>query len=271
MEPIPVLEFDSVCFSYPHEKNRILDESSFRLYQGERAGIIGDNGCGKSTILKLMLAIYKPQKGKINLFGKPVSWSNYYSNIGYVGDPGYNTEQLGLPDDIKVNEALYLMAKLYDRCGKPHKIFDYEKKLGLTELGKRNIGNLSTGERKRLMMCLALSKYPSLVILDEPIDGLDANIKPNAEQVIKEVIEDQSTTILYISHNRMDLDEVTHKLYRLYQGKLSLESQPQFEVTVSDEQNKKLYDRRKTGQVQKILHGLLDSEVSDFQIHIKRV
>ena len=80
----PLLKLTDVTFSYRKSQESLLKEVNLELYPGQKIGIVGDNGSGKSTISKLLLGLHSPNSGELELFGKPVSWRNHYPHVGYI-------------------------------------------------------------------------------------------------------------------------------------------------------------------------------------------
>ncbi len=104
MQDKPLLKLENINFGYG--KKALLKKANLAIYAGQSIGIVGDNGTGKSTIVKLILGLIRPEYGKIELFGKPASWKNAHPNLGYIGDPSHNSGELGLPDGILVEEMV---------------------------------------------------------------------------------------------------------------------------------------------------------------------
>lgn len=180
-----VIEIENVFFKYPTQKEWQLKGIDLTVYAGENVGIIGANGTGKSTLTKLLIGIHRPQKGTVKVLGSKSRWTKHYPEVGYIGDPGYNTEELGLPSSLKVGEIISIVDKLNPDVQDKIDLKELKKNLGLDDLESKNIGDLSTGQRKRLMAALTFLRNPDIVILDEPLDGLDKNIKKYVGNILK--------------------------------------------------------------------------------------
>lgn len=266
-----VIQLKNIQFRYDKEREWLLNNINLTINQGDRIGIIGGNGCGKSTIAKLLLGIYQPQNGIVNIFDKPVRWHNHYPSLGYIGDPGYNAEELGLPDNLTIAQIIELMSSFYQQKERKEQLRKMVNVLGLKAIDYKNIRTLSTGERKRLMACLSLSKSPEILILDEPTDGLDQNIKEIIEALLKEFIN-QQRTIIYIAHNRVEIDSYTNKVYRLHRGKLSPERQYSYQVILQEGAVKNTV-LEKAGEVQGRMVKMMDNNIgnNEFSIHVKPI
>lgn len=249
MQQLPVLELKNVCFAYSSQKHKVLSNVSLTVFSGDRIGIIGGNGSGKSTISKLILGILSPQEGTISLLGKPVKWIHHFPDLGYVGDPGHNAEELGLPTNLKVSSVLRTIHKIErhneQESGRLSKLIG---SLGIENLLDRNVKNLSTGERKRLMVCLTFMRNPKVIIMDEPLDGLDEPIKDFIKTLIMQTLERRDVTVFYIAHDRVEIDSFTDSVFRLNEGTLFPEAQKHFEVHLQRNGDFELH-QEKMGQV----------------------
>jgi ABC-type multidrug transport system ATPase subunit len=153
----------------------------------------------------------RPQSGTVELFGKPVSWGNHYPQLAYIGDPSHNPYGTGVPTGISVEEIVESFRQLWDSPLKAKLINTLE----LDALYKNDAGELSTGQRKRLMAFLALAKDAKLVIADEATEGLDENAKPKVIDLVKEISKDQGCSLLWISHRRDEIAFLTNEVYKL--------------------------------------------------------
>jgi zinc transport system ATP-binding protein len=195
MQDKPLLKLENINFGYG--KKALLKKANLAIYAGQSIGIVGDNGTGKSTIVKLILGLIRPEYGKIELFGKPASWKNAHPNLGYIGDPSHNSGELGLPDGILVEEMVEcfrVLCEIPSPSGTNNKqssqdLWDlppgdfFEQLIDLLKIKtfySRDVGRLSNGERKKLMTLLAIGKQPDLLIADEATEGLDKTAKPTA-------------------------------------------------------------------------------------------
>jgi zinc transport system ATP-binding protein len=182
-----VIRVESLTFRYsPNE--HLIENLSFSVYEGEFFCVVGPNGAGKSTLLKLLLGFLRPKAGKIFLFGRELSQFNEWEKLGYV------------PQRFSVERFWTgTVEELLRKVAKKEKVGWIIAFLHLENLLKRQFVKLSGGEQQKVLLALALTKNPSLLILDEPMTGLDIHAQEHIEHVLKEISKDR--TVVVISHD----------------------------------------------------------------------
>ncbi|MGI6413715.1 MAG: metal ABC transporter ATP-binding protein [Syntrophomonadaceae bacterium] len=203
-----------------------LEDINLSIPAGSFTGIIGPNGGGKTTLLKLILGILLPWKGKVTVFGRPPSMSR--NLIGYV------------PQAVNINRQFPISVRqviLHGRlAGSPLAFHRYSKsdqqkadwclqRLGVEDLADRQIGQLSTGQLQRVLIARALATEPTLLLLDEPTNGLDSNASSRVYQLLKEL--NRHITIIMVTHDTMAISTYVHNIacinHRLhYHGEVDL-------------------------------------------------
>ncbi|MBU0632768.1 ABC transporter ATP-binding protein [bacterium] len=197
----PVLEIKALSFAYDREV--VLEDISLRLEQGDLLAIIGPNGGGKSTLLKLILGINKLQKGIIKLEDH---------HIGYV--PQNTNINIDFP--IQVIEVVMM-----GRRGNKKTIFGYSKeeklrafslleKVNMAHFAEKKIGALSGGQRQRVMIARALYQDPELLILDEPTSSIDADGQREIYELLKQL--NKTMSIIVVSHDLSILLEYANRV-----------------------------------------------------------
>jgi len=230
----PLLELKDIVFSYTlsngkSEEKPLLNIDRLILLPGEKVGIIGDNGSGKSTIVRIILGLHTPI-GKVNLFGKKVLWGNHYSQLGYIGDPSLSPGYTGLPTNVSVKQVLNSFKAICEIEEKD--AIDIQEALGFDKFLEKDVKHLSNGERKKLMIFLALAKRPKLLIADEATDGLDEKSKLFVIDKIEEISKKSRLSVLWISHQHDEVARLTDTVYQLIEGELKSPSRRRFNCEV---------------------------------------
>lgn len=194
---LKVVEIEHLTIQYPDVK--AIDDVSFTVNQGDFLGIIGPNGAGKSTLFAAMLGLNTKYKGTIKFFGTDIRKSkNYLKEIGYV--PQKPIFEKNFP--ATVNDVVKMgLQKESDE----NKIDEILQQLWIHELSERRIGELSGGQQQRVFIAKALVNSPKVLILDEPVAGIDQQSIDLFYSILKELNSKQNITIIWSSH---DLDAV---------------------------------------------------------------
>ena len=194
---LKVVEIDHLTIQYPDVK--AIDDVSFTVNQGDFLGIIGPNGAGKSTLFAAMLGLNTKYKGTIKFFGTDIKkLRNYLKEIGYV--PQKPIFEKNFP--ATVNDVVKMgLQKESDES----KIDEILQQLWIHELSKKRIGELSGGQQQRVFIAKALVNNPKVLILDEPVTGIDQQSIDLFYSILKELNSKQNITIIWSSH---DLDAV---------------------------------------------------------------
>lgn len=181
-----------------YDRVKVIDDVSFSVEQNDFLGIIGPNGAGKTTLFACMLGILRNYRGEISFFGKDIRKSRKYLNeIGYV--PQKPVFEKNFP--VTVREVVRMGMK------KPNekRIDDVLKQVWIHELDHRIIGELSGGQQQRVFIAKALADNPKILILDEPVTGIDLQSTEIFYSILTELNKKQNITVILSSH---DLDAV---------------------------------------------------------------
>jgi zinc transport system ATP-binding protein len=192
-----VVEIEHLTIQYPDVK--AIDDVSFTINQGDFLGIIGPNGAGKSTLFAAMLGLNTKYKGTIKFFGTDIRKSkSYLKEIGYV--PQKPIFEKNFP--VTVTDVVRMgLQKESDE----NKIDEILQQLWIHELRERRIGELSGGQQQRVFIAKALVNNPKILILDEPVTGIDQQSIDLFYSILRELNSKQKITIIWSSH---DLDAV---------------------------------------------------------------
>lgn len=197
-----VVKVQNVFFRY--DKEYVLEDIGLDVFQGDYLGIVGPNGSAKTTLLRLMLGLLKPEKGLIQLFGQDVSSFRRWNRIGYVPQQ-VKDFNFSFPASVEevVAANLYSQIGLFRPIQKKHMEMVHEtlKAVGLEKCSKKLIGNLSGGQQRRVFIARALVNHPDIIFLDEPTVGIDAKSQEEFYQLLKKLNEERGITIVIISHD----------------------------------------------------------------------
>ena len=183
----------------------VLNNINLQVPQGSIYGFLGPNGAGKTTTLRLLLGLLKKQQGQIKIFNKhfEVNRISILKNIGSL------IESPSLYSHLTATENLSLLQKIY-RCPKT-RIKEALEIVGLSQTGNKKAGQFSLGMKQRLSIAVAILHNPSLLILDEPTNGLDPNGIIEIRALLKKLNSEYKTTIVISSHLLAEIEKlVTH-------------------------------------------------------------
>lgn len=194
---LKAVEINNLSVQYPDVK--ALDDVSFVVNEGDFLGIIGPNGAGKSTLFDCMLGLNTKYKGEIKFFGKDIRNSkNHLREIGYV--PQKPIFEKNFPATVSDVVRMGLRNESDE-----NKINEILQQLWIHELQNRRIGELSGGQLQRVFIAKALVNNPKVLILDEPVTGIDQQSIELFYSILRELNSKQKITIIWSSH---DLDAV---------------------------------------------------------------
>lgn len=193
MNPFPAIEVRNLDFSY--EKTPVLSNVNFSVNQGDFLAIIGPNGGGKSTLMKLIVGLLKPSAGEVRVFGEKVPSKKV--SLGYV--PQNTNGNLEFPITVEETVATGLPHFRPD----PPKVRELLETVRMEAFLKRRLGELSGGERQRVLIARALASEPQILFLDEPSSNIDAKGQEDLYGLLAQL--NAKMTIVIVSHDLMVL------------------------------------------------------------------
>ena len=188
--------------SFGYGRTPVLRNVSISVSSGEFVALVGPNGSGKSTLLRLLLGTMKPQGGTVTLFGSPPAAFHERWRLGYVPQrPALGTEVPATVDEIVTSGRLrrgrwWRSLTDADRTAVQHAV----DSVGLGELADRPLGELSGGQQQRAFIARAFASEPDLLVLDEPIAGVDAESQRRFRDSLVHLIGDHGSGVLLVSH-----------------------------------------------------------------------
>jgi len=202
-----IVTIEDICFKY--DTNIVLEEVNLTVREGDFIGIVGKNGSGKTTFLKLLLGLIKPICGRIIFKNKlKISYVEQLTINSFVSFPTnvYETVMLGL----------YKQIGFLNFANEKHKahVLKTLKLVGLEGFEKKQISMLSGGQQQRVMIAKALVSDPDLLILDEPTAGIDAEAEKNFIDLLHKLNKQYNKTIIMVSHDIFALSEC-NRIYEI--------------------------------------------------------
>ena len=175
---------------------------SFKINKNEIKGILGPNGCGKTTTIGMILGLLKPSKGKVLINGIEIE----VNRVDLLNNLNFISPYIELPKKLTVKQNLIVYGKLYSVKNLNEKIDYLVSKLRLENLLNRVTGELSSGQKNRISLAKAIINDPSVLLLDEPTASLDPEIGDFVRTFLENYKKEKKVSILLASHN---MDEVT--------------------------------------------------------------
>jgi ABC-2 type transport system ATP-binding protein len=206
---------DVVNVSKSFDGFKALDGLNLYVPRGSIYGLVGPNGAGKSTILRHITGIYKQDEGDILVGGEPVFENpEIKKHIAYIPDDIFWFSTATLRDMMKFYRGIYpdFDTERFEKLGESFEFDD-----------KRQMRRLSKGMQKQAAFRLCLSMHPQLMVLDEPVDGLDPVMRRRLWGLIMEDVAEYGTTVLISSHNLRELEDVCDQVGIMKNGKMLLQ------------------------------------------------
>jgi cobalt/nickel transport system ATP-binding protein len=220
----PLINLSGITFSYPGAAQPVLDHLDLKFYSGERMGLVAPNGSGKTTLLHIMMGLLKPNSGRMEIFGKPVAEEKDFMEV---------RRRIGLLFQDS-DDQLFSPTVLEDVAFGPlnlgkskEEAVDIARRtlveLGLAGFEARITIKLSGGEKRLVALATVLAMEPEVLLLDEPINGLDIE----TQKKIAQILADLDLSYIIISHDIDFLTAITDSIYTMQAGKIFLDDRLQ--------------------------------------------
>ena len=191
---------------------------NFKINKGSIVGLLGPNGCGKTTTIGMMLGLIKPTSGTVFINGQNIENENNRTKI--LEKVNFISPYVELPKKLTVEENLKVYGKLYGVNNLKDKISDLMKQLNLLEFNKRKTGELSSGQKNRVSLAKALINEPEILLLDEPTASLDPDVGDFIRTYLEDFASKKNTTILLASHNMNEVERLCNEVLMMKNGKI---------------------------------------------------
>tara|TARA_Y100000590_G_scaffold245869_1_gene276266 strand:- start:160 stop:882 length:723 start_codon:yes stop_codon:yes gene_type:complete len=200
--------------------NNILavENINFKINKGSIVGLLGPNGCGKTTTIGMMLGLIKPTSGTVFINNQNIENENIRTKI--LEKVNFISPYVELPKKLTVEENLKVYGKLYGVKNLQDRILDLMEQLNLLEFKKRKTGELSSGQKNRVSLAKALINEPEILLLDEPTASLDPDVGDYIRSYIENFAANKKTTILLASHNMNEVERLCNEVMMMKKGKI---------------------------------------------------
>ncbi len=193
----------------------VLGNVSIEFEKGKIYGIVGRNGSGKTVLFKIIIGFLKPTSGRVIVGGKEIGKdTDFAENIGIIIEtPGFLSSYSGYKN-------LEYLASIKNIIGKKE-IKESMKRVGLDPDSKKKVGKYSLGMRQRLGIAQTIMENPDILILDEPMNGLDNQGVEDVREILLN-LKDEGKSVILASHNKEDIEALCDEVYEMDHGKLTV-------------------------------------------------
>jgi peptide/nickel transport system ATP-binding protein len=207
---------------------RAVDDVSFELHAGEAIAVVGESGCGKSSLMKTILGLYKPREGKVVFDGQVISemgrkgldW--YRAQVGYVQQDPYGALPPFMSLQRILDEPLVIggVRSKNERLARIHKVMGEVKMHPVDDFLIKFPHMLSGGQQQRAVIARAMIREPKLIVADEPVSMLDASVRVEILKLLRGLQETHNLSFIYITHDLSTVKYFSERIFVMYAGKL---------------------------------------------------
>ena len=194
-----------------------VNNISFEIKKNSTLGLLGPNGCGKTTSIGMMLGLITPSSGKIFIDGIPLDSKNRIKLLSLMN---FASPYIELPKKLTVIQNLEVYARLYGVIRKAERIEELVEDLNLNKFLYKKTGELSSGQKNRVSLAKSLINKPKLLFLDEPTASLDPDVGDFVRDYLEKYKNKNELTMLLASHNMKEVERLCSKIVMMKQGKI---------------------------------------------------
>jgi peptide/nickel transport system ATP-binding protein len=207
---------------------RAVDDVSFDLHQGEAIAVVGESGCGKSSLMKTILGLYRPREGKVvfddqtisEMGRKGLNW--YRAQVGYIQQDPYGALPPFMSLQRILDEPLVIggVHNKEERLARIHKVMGEVKMHPVEDFLPKFPHMLSGGQQQRAVIARAMIREPKLIVADEPVSMLDASVRVEILKLLRGLQETHNLSFIYITHDLSTVKYFSERIFVMYAGKL---------------------------------------------------
>ena len=194
-----------------------VNNISFEIRKNDTLGLLGPNGCGKTTSIGMMLGLITPTSGEIFIDGIEL---NSKSRIKLLSLMNFASPYIELPKKLSVRQNLEVYARLYSVSNKKERIEELIEDLNLNKFLNKKTGELSSGQKNRVSLAKSLINKPKLLFLDEPTASLDPDVGDFVREYLEKYKKKNELTMLLASHNMKEVERLCNNIVMMKQGKI---------------------------------------------------
>ena len=191
---------------------------NFEIKKGSITGLLGPNGCGKTTTIGMILGLIRPTKGEVLINNKDIEIEK--NRISVLEKMNFISPYVELPKKLSVKENLIVYGKMYEVKNLQNRINTLSNDLNLEDFLNKKTGELSSGQKNRVSLAKSLINNPEILLLDEPTASLDPDTGDYVRSYIENYAKKNNTTILLASHNMSEVERLCENIMMMKQGKI---------------------------------------------------
>ena len=207
--PLEVFQLSKV-----YNKREAVKNISFKINKNEIVGILGPNGCGKTTTIGMILGLLKPTKGRVLINGFEIE----AKRVDILNNLNFISPYIELPKKLTVKQNLEVYGRLYDIENLSEKIDYLSHKLRLNEIIHKITGELSSGQKNRVSLAKSIINDPKVLLLDEPTASLDPETGDFVRSFLEDYQKDKEASILLASHNMNEVERLCSSVLMMKNG-----------------------------------------------------
>ena len=212
-----------INLSKSYNAKEAVKDISFKINRNEIIGILGPNGCGKTTTIGMILGLLKPSQGKVLINGIEIE----NNRVDLLNKLNFISPYIELPKKLTVRQNLEVYGRLYDIKNLKGKIDYLCEKLRLNELINKITGELSSGQKNRVSLAKSIINDPTVLLLDEPTASLDPETGDFVRNFLEEYQKENRTSILLASHNMIEVERLCSSVLMMNNGSIIDKGSPE--------------------------------------------